>query len=377
MRAFDKTIRSLLKWSALLIAAFLLLGFAGPPLLKEYAGALGVPPEPPKLPAKPLTARFDTTEEDITFQNEGATLSGTLILPHTPGPHPAVIVLGGSGWKYRWQIRFVAEKFAPRGIATLVFDKRSYGKSTGDPLYSFHTVARDAIAAVHKLQQHPEIDARQIGLYGVSRGGWHAPLAASLSKDVAFLLLFVAPSVSPEQQEAHRIEHTMRADGFSEADIRRAVELKLAAVAYSFGERDLESYRTLRRAAEKEEWFSYVVSGNAREKRRGIRKNHAAKWVRLNMRYDPVPAIETLQAPVLALFGELDRNVLPAVNVPLWEQALQRGGHRDYQLVVVPRANHGLRLATTGGRNEPRGPVSPQVWPTVFAWLAEHVSRKD
>lgn len=85
---------------------------------------------------------------------------------------------------------------------------------------------------------------------------------------------------------------------------------------------------------------------------------------------------DTAPYPVLALFGELDRNVLPAVNVPLWEQALQRGGHTDYQLVVISRANHGLRLATTGGRNEPRGPVSPDVWPTVYAWLAEHVSLK-
>ena len=369
MQAFQRTIRRLSKQAAVLIAVFLLVGFAGPPLLKKYAGVIGAPAAQPSLPDSRLHASLPAREEEVSFRNGDVPLSGTLVLPETRGPHPAIIVLGGSGWRTRGQVIHVARRLAPRGIATLVFDKRSYGRSGGSQPYSFAAVARDAIAAVHELQQHPAIDPRQIGLYGVSRGGWHAPLAASMSNDVAFLVLFVAPAVTPVQQETHRVEHTMRADGYSEEDIGDAVDFMRNKFHYAFTGEGWDIYSALKTKGRKNGWDSYVGGADSKDSR-------AWEWMRMNMRYDPIPALEKVTCPVLALFGELDRNVLPRVNKPLWETALRRAGNRDFKLVVVPRANHGLRLATTGGRKERSGPPSPEVWPAVYTFLAEHLDLR-
>ena len=372
MRAFEKTLKSLLKQAAVLIAVFLLLGFAGPPLLKKYAGVIGAPPKADSRSGPPIPSFLSTIEEGFTFESEGSTLSGTLVLPDVPGPHPAIVILGGSGWRIRQYTHHLTRQFAPRGIATLVFDKRSYGRSGGRQPYSFTTVARDAVAAVHKLQRHPAIDPKQVGLFGASRGGWHAPLAASLSKDIAFLVLFVAPAVTPEEQEANRIEHTMRADGYPEEAIRKAVEIKRAAVEYVFGERTLESYEKLLDDAKKREWFSYIGVTDRREVSK-TRWKSAKRWTKLNMRYDPIPSLEKVTCPLIAIFGGLDRNVLPGVNKPLMEDALNRAGNQDFELVVLPNANHRLQLARTGGQKERTSDSHPEKWPTVHRWLAQRV----
>src|SRR5690606_12808244 len=49
-------------------------------------------------------------------------------------------------------------------------------------------LANDALAALHVLQQHPDIDPKRIGLWGSSEGGMLATYVASKSNDVAFAI---------------------------------------------------------------------------------------------------------------------------------------------------------------------------------------------
>ena len=128
-------------------------------------------------------------QEEVSFRNGDVTLSGTLLLPLTKGPHAAVVFLHGAGSEGRHGARFLAEYLTRYGIAALIYDKRGVGKSTGDWKRSdFSDLAGDAIAGIHFLQQRNEINPKQIGLYGHSQGGMIAPLTASRSKDVAFII---------------------------------------------------------------------------------------------------------------------------------------------------------------------------------------------
>lgn len=94
------------------------------------------------------------TSEAVTFRNGAVTLSGSLYVPTTPGKHPAIVFLQGSGPEIRWGAnRFWSDYFARRGVAALIYDKRGSGESTGDwKTSTFDDLANDAAAAIALLR---------------------------------------------------------------------------------------------------------------------------------------------------------------------------------------------------------------------------------
>ena len=58
-----------------------------------------------RVDAKPPTFK----QEEVSFRNGDVTLSGTLLLPLTEAPHPAVVFLHGAGSEGRYGARFLAE----------------------------------------------------------------------------------------------------------------------------------------------------------------------------------------------------------------------------------------------------------------------------
>ena len=164
------------------------------------------------------------TEEEVSFQSGGVTLTGTLRMPLTKVRRPAIFLLQGSGPVARDGEWFYADHFARQGIATLVYDKRGTGHSGGDYRdESLADEAADALAGVHYLQRRTDVDARRVGLYGRSHGGIVIPLAASRSSDVAFIVNVSGAGVPPYQQVTYQAEAQMRRDGFSELEIGEAL----------------------------------------------------------------------------------------------------------------------------------------------------------
>src|SRR5205823_3138032 len=83
----------------------------------------------------------------------------------------------------------------PAGIGVVTFDRRGEGASTGDASRGrFDVQARDALAV------REAIDAERVGLWGVSQGGWIAPLAASHSDRIAFVVGVASTGVTPSEQ---------------------------------------------------------------------------------------------------------------------------------------------------------------------------------
>ncbi|NBC16788.1 MAG: hypothetical protein GVY18_05645, partial [Bacteroidetes bacterium] len=86
--------------------------------------------EPPlrihlKRNLRPVTPPVRT--EAVQFNHGDVTLSGTLVLPDAPGPHPAVVFVHGRGRsRGNWRLPR-AKLLAERGIAALVYDKRGVG----------------------------------------------------------------------------------------------------------------------------------------------------------------------------------------------------------------------------------------------------------
>lgn len=121
--------------------------------------------------------------ESVTLENHGQKIFGILHLPHTPPPHPAVLMchgLGGhKGGKFRLYVN-LAERLSKSGIATLRIDFRGSGDSEGD--FSDMTIeseTSDAVVALEYLKNRPEIDNKRIGIFGRSVGGTVGMMAAN------------------------------------------------------------------------------------------------------------------------------------------------------------------------------------------------------
>jgi dienelactone hydrolase len=302
--------------------------------------------------------------EPVSIVSGAERLGGSLYMPPGPGPHPAVIVLPGSAPAPRTAYLYYADFYARHGVATLLLDKRGIGTSTGSwSRATFDDLAGDALAAVAFLKSRPQIDPDQVGLHGVSMGGWVAPLAASRSSDVRFLVLEGAPAVSPAVHERGRVAREMRADGASPAAVAHALrymDLKFEAARTGEGWERLEAARSL---GDKEGWTRYVNPPSSLEHLRW-------SWPHV-LSYDPAPAPSRVRAPTLALYGERDAVTSPGENAERLAELLGRGG-ADVSVVIVPAANHGFLLAATGGPGEsPRlSRFAPEYFRARLEWLA-------
>jgi hypothetical protein len=129
-----------------------------------------------------VVARVALKREEVTFQGVEAQLAGTLIVPPTKGPHPAIVLLHGSGPLTRYSFGPYPNFFSSLGLAVLIYDKRGTGNSTGLRLDASTGIAMrnsrypdelagDALAAMRFLQQRADIDPKRIGFWGSSEGG--------------------------------------------------------------------------------------------------------------------------------------------------------------------------------------------------------------
>ena len=120
------------------------------------------------------TALADIETRTVTFENDGATLSGTLYLPegHDGSPLPTVVVTGAWTSVQEQMPANYARQMVERGFAAFTFDFRGWGKS-GDLPQSVRFVespaakTSDIEKAFEFVATLPEVDAAQINGLGI------------------------------------------------------------------------------------------------------------------------------------------------------------------------------------------------------------------
>jgi pimeloyl-ACP methyl ester carboxylesterase len=155
--------------------------------------------------------------EDVTFASQGVKLSGSIVWPEGKPPIAAVVFIHGSGPQSR--DLSLAQRFAARGVAALVYDKRGVGKSGG--VYegnqsvtgmNIALLADDAVAALHSLAGSAALRGAPVGFAGISQAGWIAPLAATKTSRAQFLLLWSAPVCKVSEEDIYS-KYTADKDG--------------------------------------------------------------------------------------------------------------------------------------------------------------------
>jgi pimeloyl-ACP methyl ester carboxylesterase len=343
-------------------------------LVMERSDAEALAQPRPQEPEEPLPY----VAEDVSFENleAGNRLAGTLTLPEEPGPHPAVVLISGSGPQDRDETVFghrpfliLADYLTRRGIAVLRFDDRGVGGSTGDiASATTEDFVGDALAGVAYLKDRSEIDDAKIGLLGHSEGGLVAPLAANRSPDVAFVVLIAGPGLDGGQILELQVETVNRTMGVSEQVIARRVAAQ---------KRIMEVMRTTpddsAAAAQLHTVFREIGVADEQTIENQIRQL-LTPWMRHFITYDPAPALEEVQVPVLAVIGENDVQVPPAENLPAIEAALKAGGNPDFTIQELPGLNHLLQASETGAVTEYaqiEETMSPDALRVIGDWIVE------
>ena len=236
---------------------------------------------------------------DRFFLNGTTRLRYDLDLPPGSGPFPVVIWVHGSGQLTRNSQRGATDPLVPQGMAVLRYDKRGVGESGGTytgvgPANSagvLSQLAGDAVAGARFLTRLSIIDSARIGIAANSQGGWIAPLAASQSSLISYLLIWSGPTVSVGLE----IFYSDLADGT--ATPLDDVYPQLGGFAGDPG-------------------------------------------------YEPMPVLEAQTTPSLWLYGEVDRSIPVRVDT-LHMRTLQDLG-RPFEYILFPFAGHDLRDTRTG-----------------------------
>lgn len=306
-----------------------------------------------RVPATPPL--FD--ERDITFSSGAVTLAGSLLLPPTGESLPAVVFLHGSGAEGRWASRFLAGKLASRGIATLIFDKRGVGGSTGDWRHATpDDLAADGAAAVARLRQEPRIDRRRIGIHGHSQGGTLAPLVVARASGVAFVIGSAASGLPTDSTERYSILNFVYPQATSAADSASASAYTNEVIAVAYHGRPRARMDSLAAALRDRPWyFAPPPPGDAYWSFSPVfAKYQALEWW------------GRVRVPVLLIYGAEDQRVPAAESAARIAAVLRDAGNADVTVRILPGADHTFRL--------PPGPggwpvTAPDYLASLFEWL--------
>jgi hypothetical protein len=269
-------------------------------------------------------------EDRLTLESRGARLAAAVRLPDvgsggvakaaTPARerYPGAVLVHGSG-------RVTGEELLDRagrrltamGFAVLAYDKRGVGGSTGEytsigPGNSdrmFDLLAEDALAGITALKARRDIDPSRVGLVGFSQAGWIMPLAASRSRDVAFVVIISGPAVSVGEEIAYS-NFAGEAPGSEQGVADAEIERRMQAFKGPHG-------------------------------------------------YDPVPVLRTLATPSFWILGEKDRSI-PLARTVSTLRDIARTEQRPITLHVIPGVNH--RLMDPTGRQ-------PDIWRPMEEWF--------
>lgn len=238
----------------------------------------------------------------MAFSHGDLQLAGLLFTPDVEAPYPLVVVIHGSGPSRRdspWYLA-LADHLQRNGIAVLLPDKRGSESSDGDwRTATLEDLAGDTVAAVEHAASL-DLPVSRIGVVGLSQGGWIAPIAASRSDDVDFMVSFSGAAVTTDEQLYHEETHHIMDMG-----------------TYRFVAQPLARLSTAR--IQGTEFWSCLAG------------------------FDPMPYLQDVSVPMFYAYGGGDPNV------PI-EDSLSRLSELGdrVEVKVYPEGGHGITDPETG-----------------------------
>ena len=293
----------------------------------------------PQTPQPP----YPYTTREVTFSNDSAqaTLAGTLTLPRDLSkPVPCVLMVTGSGLQNRDEEIFdhrpfavIADYLARHGIASLRYDDRGFGQSTGDVSHATTLdFSMDAEAGVNYLRslKTAASDAPlfpKIGVLGHSEGGSIAFMLGA-RQAVDFIVALAAPGIKGDTLLVEQTNALLRLSGQPATMTLKQMRLTM-----------------------------FLQDTNP--------------WYQFFTEYDPSGDIAATRCPVFALNGSLDMQVLAESNLNAIRNSILNPQHSKFK--TYPGLNHLFQHATTGATTEYGNieeTISEEVLSDIAEWIA-------
>ncbi len=309
--------------------------------------------------------------EGFSFDFDGNTLRGVVETPKDRRASALVILIPGHGRTNvaGGQWGDLRSLFPRLGISVVVWDKAGCGDSDGDYDHqqTVDSSADEVFAAIEAIQDHALPGSERIGLWGISRGGWIAPLVTVRFPKVAF---WISVSGTDDKETfGYMLRSNLKIEGRTDAEVATIYSEWLAGdkIFREGGSWEVyeQSTQNLRTDPFLREFFGIGTGGEAEY------LANQREWRRKSLRYDDetglqivvddFPAIlSAVRAPVLAIFGEKDTQVDWRSTLRLYRETI-----REDLLTIrrFPDGDHNLEKSTTGGFRESR--ANGQTWEPV------------
>lgn len=331
----------------------------------------------PQTPQPP----YPYTTEEVTFTNsdDNVTLSGTLTYPtdfdkKKKGTVPVVIMVTGSGQQNRDEellghkpFLVIADYLARNGIATLRYDDRGMGKSTGNAAEgTTENNMKDALAAIDYARKTGKFG--RTGVLGHSEGGTIAFMLGARGK-ADFIISMAGPGVSGDSILIEQNRIALAMSGLPQYMIEPyCTALASVFEAIKDGTATKAPEGTVKKAIEKAGGtIPQQLQANLSE----VIKT-ATPWLRYFIAYDPTDDIKAVKCPVLALNGEKDTQVTPKTNMGAIRRLLP--DNPDNTIKTYPNLNHLFQTCTTGFSLE-YGKIEETIAPEVLKDIADWVNK--
>jgi hypothetical protein len=213
----------------------------------------------------------------------------------------------------------------------------------------------DAMDVVREIGARSEIDPARIGLWGFSQGAWIAPLAASRSREIAFLVLLASTGVSPSEQMLYGTAKHARMAGFGEDAARRIVAARRVVDEFRRGNGSADEAQQALDAIKTEPWFEQAYLP--------IDVGTLGPWPDMDL--EPEKIFARVHVPALLFYGEDDEWSPIDASIAAWERAARTARNSDVTVVRLPGTRH---LPTLGGA-ERIDAISPEYESTLVTWL--------
>ena len=308
------------------------------PLVLEEGQPVRIRPQTPQPP-------FPYQTEEVSFVNteDSASLAGTLTYPvgyNSKRKVPVVIMVTGSGLQNRDEELFehkpflvIADFLARNGIASLRYDDRGAGLSTGDiENVTTEGFCRDAAAGIAFLRKTGHFS--KIGVLGHSEGGSIAFMLAA-QKKCDFIVSMAGPGLRGDSIIVEQTNELLRQQGQPATMTVRQMRLTMLLQKTN-------------------PWYDYFVD------------------------FDPAPVIKQIKCPALLLNGDKDSQVMAASNIPVIRALLSDNEKHqlpDNQVIkVYPGLNHLFQHCTTGMPAE-YGSIEETISEEVLHDIAEWIKN--
>ncbi|MEL7199848.1 MAG: alpha/beta fold hydrolase [Pseudomonadota bacterium] len=345
------------------------------------------------LALQPTTSNATTTP--IAFKANDTELSGLLDVPASGEAYAIVIIVHGYGktnvveqnWYFDLRSRLLAQ-----GIATFVWDKPGCGESSGefDPNQSVASSAREVLAAASFLRDQQIAGSQKIGLWGISRAGWIAPLAMAEDRDIEFWIS--VSGVDAKESFGYLLRSNWKLEGYGKEQIEHLYGQWLRGNHIVANGGTYSEYLDATAALRADPFFVYMSGGDSSvseaqfdrlvtETRDLSQPNDPDTGLAIYVE-DFSSILSNIDASVLALFGARDSIVNWRSTKRLYEDTIGRNSSASLKIVTFSDGNHNLHRSETGSFKEMMKILdSPEMvrgyYDEITTWLNEVVFRDE